>query len=68
MTIIDLIGDWLKTLVPHGVHVVIEAAELAAKIAIDFGDGDSRLDADTRLEIQGKLNQALLAAGILEVV
>jgi hypothetical protein len=68
MTIIDLIEDWLESLVPHGFKVLVSAGAIAAKIAIDFGDGDSRLDADTRLDIQAKLNQALLTACIFEVV
>lgn len=68
MTIIDLIRDWLKSLLPHGAYVIIDAAAIAAKVAIDFGDGDSRLSPEMRLEIQAKLNQGLLDAGLLEVV
>lgn len=68
MNIVDVTRDWLKSLVPHGTHVAIDIAVLALKVGLDFGDGSTRLDADTRLELQAKLNQALLESGLLEVV
>jgi hypothetical protein len=69
ITIVELLQGWLKTLAPYGIHVVIDAAAIATKVLIDLKfDGDVELDETTRLEVQAKFNQALLAAKVLEVV